>query len=54
MIDRIRGRLGLTTLAYQHLGDLVEAIGMPKEKLCTYCWDCAEGGCAKATQATKA
>ena len=22
--------------------DLVEAIGLPKEKLCTYCWDGAE------------
>jgi len=41
-VDRIRGRLGLTTLAYQHLGDLVEAIGLPKEKLCTYCWDGCE------------
>jgi len=24
------------------MDDLVEAIGMPKEKLCTYCWDGAE------------
>jgi amidophosphoribosyltransferase len=42
MLEGIRETLGLTTLAYQHLGDLVEAIGLPKEKLCTYCWDCAE------------
>ena len=34
--------LGLTTLQYQKLGDLVEAIGLPKEKLCTYCWDGVE------------
>jgi len=39
MVDRIRQRLGLTTLQYQRLDDLVEAIGLPKEKLCTYCWD---------------
>ena len=39
MVDRIRQRLGLTTLKYQKLDDLVEAIGLPKEKLCTYCWD---------------
>ena len=39
MVERIRTRLGLTTLAYQRLDDLVEAIGLPKEKLCTYCWD---------------
>lgn len=42
MVDRIRHRLGLTTLKYQELGDLVDAIGLPKEKLCTYCWDGAE------------
>jgi len=34
--------LGLTTLRYQRLDDLVKAIGLPKEKLCTYCWDGAE------------
>jgi amidophosphoribosyltransferase len=39
MIDRIRRRLQLTTLQYQRLGDLVEAIGLPKERLCTHCWD---------------
>jgi amidophosphoribosyltransferase len=42
MVDRIRQRLSLTTLRYQRLGDLVEAIGLPKDKLCTYCWDGAE------------
>ncbi len=39
MIDKIRRRLKLTTLSYQKIGDLVEAIGLPKEKLCTHCWD---------------
>ena len=39
MIDRIRQRLRLTTLQYQKLDDLVQAIGLPKEKLCTHCWD---------------
>ena len=39
MIDQIRQRLRLTTLRYQRLDDLVEAIGLPKEKLCTHCWD---------------
>jgi amidophosphoribosyltransferase len=48
MLERVRQRLGLTTLKYQRLGDLITAIGLPKEKLCTYCWDGAEpgGGCA--------
>jgi amidophosphoribosyltransferase len=39
MLEVIRERLGLTSLRYQRLDDLVAAIGMPKEKLCTYCWD---------------
>ena len=43
MIEEIRRRLQLTTLRYQKLEDLVAAIGLPKEKLCTYCWDGCEG-----------
>ena len=39
MVERIRQRLNLTTLKYQRLEDLVAAIGLPKCKLCTYCWD---------------
>lgn len=39
MIEGIRKRLGLTSLVYQKLPDLVDAIGMPKDKLCTHCWD---------------
>lgn len=42
MVERVRRRLNLTTLKYQRLPDLVAAIGLPKEKLCTYCWDGAE------------
>jgi len=42
MEERIRRRLKLTTLKYQRLEDLVAAIGLPKERLCTYCWDGAE------------
>lgn len=42
MVENIRERLKLTTLRYQRLPDLVQAIGLPKEKLCTYCWDGAE------------
>ncbi|OIN94945.1 MAG: amidophosphoribosyltransferase [Deltaproteobacteria bacterium CG1_02_45_11] len=39
MVDRTRQRLRLTSLKYQKLENLVEAIGLPKEKLCTHCWD---------------
>jgi amidophosphoribosyltransferase len=42
MVEKIRGRLNLTTLQYQRLEDLVKAIGLPKQKLCTYCWDGSE------------
>ena len=42
MVDVIRKRLRLTTLQYQKLEDLVKAIGLPKEKICTYCWDGVE------------
>ncbi|TET58026.1 MAG: amidophosphoribosyltransferase [Promethearchaeota archaeon] len=42
MVDVIRKKLQLTTLQYQRLEDLVKAIGLPKEKLCTYCWDGVE------------
>ena len=39
MVEEIRKELGLTSLKFQKLEDLVEAIGLPKEKLCTHCWD---------------
>jgi amidophosphoribosyltransferase len=39
MVDCIRHRLNLTTLRYQTIPDMLGAIGLPKEKVCTYCWD---------------
>jgi amidophosphoribosyltransferase len=42
MLASIRKRLGLTSLQYQKLDDLIAAIGLPEEKLCTYCWNGAE------------
>ena len=42
MAECVGKQLGLTSLRYQRLDDLVQAIGLPKEKLCTYCWDGAE------------
>ncbi len=44
MVDEIRRRLRLTSLKYQRLEDLVSSIGLPKEKLCTHCWDCSSTG----------
>lgn len=39
MVERIQEQLRLTSLKYQRLDDLVSAIGLPKEQLCTHCWD---------------
>lgn len=41
MVEQIRKTLGMTSLRYQTIDNLVEAIGLPKEKLCTHCWDCS-------------
>jgi len=38
MVDWIAKDIGVTTLKFQRLEDMVEAIGLPREKLCTYCW----------------
>lgn len=39
MVERIREQLHLSSLKYQRLEDLVAAIGLPRERLCTHCWD---------------
>ena len=39
MVEIIRKKLNFTTLKYQELDRLLEAIGIPKENLCTYCWN---------------
>lgn len=39
MIEEIRKELNFTSLRFNRLDDLLEAVGIPREKLCTYCWD---------------
>jgi len=39
MVDKIAENLDLDSLIYQRLDDLIAAIGLPKEKVCTHCWD---------------
>lgn len=39
MIRVMCQHLQLDTLKFQRLDDLVNAIGLPKEQLCTHCWD---------------
>ncbi len=39
MVDQITQNMGVDTLKFQDINDLVSSIGLPKEKLCTHCWD---------------
>ena len=39
MVDEIARRLGLTSLKSARIEDLIESIGLPKEKVCTHCFD---------------
>ena len=38
MLKRICEEMGFDSLGYQSLDGLLEAIGLDKEKVCTYCW----------------
>ena len=39
MVEEIRKELHLSSLKFQKLESLLKAIGVPPEKLCTYCWN---------------
>lgn len=39
MVEEIRKELNFTTLRYNRLDDMLESVGIPEEKLCTYCWN---------------
>ena len=39
LVERIRKQFGLTSLKFNTLETLVEAIGLPKCKVCTHCFD---------------
>jgi amidophosphoribosyltransferase len=39
MVEEIRKELHFTSLRFNRLDDMIEATGLPKDKLCTYCWD---------------
>ena len=50
MVEFIREKLNLTSLAFQTIDDLVAAIGLPKDKICTYCFDghdCSDCPCSR-------
>ena len=39
MVEVMGQQLQLTSLKFQRLQDVVDAIGLPKSELCTHCWD---------------
>ncbi|MBR1702352.1 MAG: amidophosphoribosyltransferase [Lachnospiraceae bacterium] len=39
MVERIGKQLNFTSLRFNRLDDMMDAVGIDKEKLCTYCWD---------------
>ncbi len=38
MVDCIRKHLNFTSLKYQNLYDMLDSIGLPRDRICTYCW----------------
>ena len=39
MVEEIRKQLNFTSLKFNRLDDMLEAVGIPTEELCTFCWD---------------
>ena len=39
MVEEMRKEMKFTTLSFQRLDDMIEAIGLPACNLCTYCWN---------------
>lgn len=39
MIEEMRKQLNFTSLRFHRLDDLIEAIGLDADKVCTYCWN---------------
>ncbi|MCM8784453.1 MAG: amidophosphoribosyltransferase [Candidatus Omnitrophica bacterium] len=50
MVDWIAEDLGVTTLRYQTLEDMIRAIGLPEDELCLYCWT---GKCLRLAKDSK-
>ena len=38
MVECIRRKLNFTSLKYQNIHDMLDAIGLPHCNVCTYCW----------------
>ena len=42
MVERIGKKLNFTSLRFHRLDDMIESVGIDKDKLCTYCWNGVE------------
>jgi amidophosphoribosyltransferase len=49
MVEWIKNDVDVTTLRYQTVDDMIKAIGLPRKKLCLYCWtgECPTPACPK-------
>ena len=55
LVEKLRQHFGLTSLKFNPIETLVKSIGLPKEKICTHCFDGTSrfhpcGGCRKKTK----
>ena len=39
MVEKMREKLCFTSLRFNRLDDMLDAVGIDKCKLCTYCWN---------------
>ena len=39
MLEGIRAQMGFTSLRYNRLDDMLDAVGLDHCKMCTYCWN---------------
>ena len=44
MVEVIRQHVGVDTLKFNTVDDVCEAIGLPKESICTHCFDASSYG----------
>ena len=55
LMGALRDRFALKSLKYTKIEDLIEAIGLPKDKVCTYCFDgCNPDSQSAATNVSEA
>jgi amidophosphoribosyltransferase len=39
MVDRMCEKMNFSSLAFNRMDDMVKAVGLPEDCLCTYCWN---------------